>query len=279
MFTDNPATPVRLEILLEVLQEFERGLPREELLQMLQPEALVEGRAEFTVAKANLRAALDLNLVRDVSGKITIAKGIIGSPRDSVLAALDELVLAGTDVEKYFALYYSFYLGLGKAADDATPDSFNKAVFDDERQENRFNDTKRDGLNRWFYYAGLGWFDPDRNFHANPYYRVLRALPKIFKSDKKLTSEDFMKGLAKACPELDGGELFRQANRGYSPEDKTCTLGLSHALVELHLDREIKLDCPADNNGWSIGPAEPPAAEGFVSNRFRTIEFVGGRKS
>lgn len=280
MFTDDQATPIRLEMLIEVLRRSERPLPREELVGLLQPEVLVEGKADFKAAKATLRAAVELRLVKELESGVSLAPNARGaqSPRTVILEALDEVVLCATEVEKYFALYYSYYLGLGKEAERrGGPEDFNRDVFDDEAQKDRFNSTKLDGLNRWFYYTGLGWYDQAKTFHANPYERVHRALPKMFKARKPLPARDFMVALGKACPELDGGELFQKANRKQPPDERTCTLGLSQALIELHLDGIVRLNCPADNDGWSVGVAEPLAADGFVSNRFVSVELREGK--
>ena len=83
-----------------------------------------------------------------------------------------------------------------------------------------------------------------------------------------------MEKLAATCPELDGGDIFRQANPSWEKSDKKCTLGLSHALIELHLDQVIRLACPADSAGWSIKDAEPPGDEDFKSEKFDSLELI-----
>ena len=82
--------------------------------------------------------------------------------------------------------------------------------------------------------------------------------------------------LAQFCPELDGGEIFLQANkyRNYTPEDKQCTLGLSHALVDLHEDEIIRLVCPLDSRGWSIELAQPSRDDTIKSDRITLIEYL-----
>ena len=241
MFTDDAVTPVRLEILLDLLRHCRQGTPREEAYRLLQPEPLAEGRPTFTPAKATLRAGLELGLIEEDSGKLALspASRKEKNARVLVLAALDARVLADADVEKYFALFYAYYLGLTKqvyARQDQSnqqwADQFNKDVFADAPQENPFNGTKLTGLHRWFSYAGLGWYDPAGHFQANPYDRLLRALPDIFGRQRSLSADPFMEDLAAACPELDGGALFRQANQAWQPSEKKCSLGLSHALIE-----------------------------------------------
>ena len=82
-----------------------------------------------------------------------------------------------------------------------------------------------------------------------------------------------MKRLANFCPELDGGYIYKQADVEWSSEKKICTLGLSHALVELHLDGLICLHCFQDSRGWSLEEAEPPQdGHTLQSNRIDFIE-------
>lgn len=281
MFTDDAVTPVRTEILVDLLRHHNRGVARDDVYRLLQPKPL-EPDPKFAPAKATVRAALELGLVDESGGVLSLsdsgkrAKGT----RTAVLNAFDEKVLARTDIEKYFALFYAYYLHLGKMAHARANQSgedwamqFNKEVFLDEPQPNPFNKAKLTGLHRWFSYAGLGWYDPAESFQANPYERVERVLPSIFAKKRKLSSEEFMRSLAEACPELDGGELFRQANRTWNTEDKQCTLGLSHALIELHEDGAIYLNCPADCQEWSLREAEPPRDDAFKGDRVASVEW------
>ena len=85
-----------------------------------------------------------------------------------------------------------------------------------------------------------------------------------------------MKKLAVVCPELDGGGLFIKANkyRNYKVAEKQCTLGLSHALVDLHEDGFINLECPVDSLGWNIGLAAPSQDESIEDDRITNIKYL-----
>ena len=286
MFTDNPVTPVRLEILVDLLRRYPRGLPRKDVYRLLQPEPLSKDLGNGSPSVVTVGAGIELRLIEQDSGGLSVSSDYRNDtdPRESILKAIDLHVLSGLEVEKYLALFYAYYLGLGKEVysrrsqdKQAWADQFNADVYNSEPQENPFNDTKLTGLHRWLNYAGLGWYDPAGNFQANPYNRLLRALPGIFSSSRKLGADDFMKGLAPACPELDGGGIFQRANRKWNSEEKVCSLGLSHALIELHEDGIIQLACPADAGeglpGWSLREAEPPRDDFFKSDLFTTVEW------
>jgi hypothetical protein len=281
MFTDGPVTPVRLEILVDLLRKLGGGLAREEVYHLLQPKSL-QPDPELAPAKQTVRAALELGLAEEAGRKLWPSDSCKkeGTARSAVLRAFDDRVLASTDSEKYFALFYAYYLFLGKAVYDLSGQSsedwakqFNDVVFYGEARSNPFNPEKLRGLHRWFGYVGLGWYDPAENFQANPYDRIARALPKIFGGADKLTAAKFMKGLAAACPELDGGQIFQEANRKWRGADKQCTLGLGHALIELHEDKVILLDCPADCSDWSLGEADPPRDDHFKGDRFVSVAW------
>lgn len=278
MFTHEPVTPIRLEVLIDLLRGYGEGLPRKDVYRLLQPRSIDDAPA---AVEKTVDAGIQLMLLRESGKSISLSPECRKPPeaRAAILAQFDERVLASMEVEKYFALYYSFYLARGKSADDSDKavwaDHFSQAVFGDEPQGNRFNETKLTGLHRWLSYVGLGWYDPREVFQANPYDRVERSLGAIFKKGRVLESSEFIKSLGQACPELDGGKMFMQANKGYDLKDMRCTLGLSHALIELHLDKVIRLDCSSEGSGWSIRDAEPLATEGFKSGSFIAVELLG----
>ena len=281
MFTDEPVTPVRVETLVDLLRNSRRRFDRAKLLRVLQPEPLPDLREDSkrAQAKATLRAASELELVVTENGSLrtTIESGDARPTREIVLEALDRLVLSSLAVEPYFALFFSYLLAQGKAGDGAKDDNlilgFQHDVFAGERTNNPFNSPKLAGLKRWLHYAGLGWFDTERIFQANPYERLRRSLPSLFSDDVKLGGGEFMKRLAVACPELDGGAIYRRADPKWSPDGKKCSLGLSHALLELHLDGFIQLHCFQDSRGWSIAEAEP------LNLQSDRIDFVERRKA
>lgn len=286
MFTDGPVTPTHLETLIDLLRDAgAKKLDAQTVALLLQPEGLPKLNPDRGQTKQALAAAEDLGLAERQEGllALTIERKDKRSTREIVLEALDARVLTSRGAEPYFALFYSYLLGLGKKAGDPKKSreqwasEFNAQVFGGQKQPDPFNATKLTGLHRWFRYAGLGWYDPAGGFQCNPYERLRRSLPRIFDGKRKLQGGAFMEGLAHACPELDGGAIFRQAVPTYNDADRVCSLGLSHALVDLHLDGQVILHCPQDSSGWSLQEADPP----LDNQTFRSarIDFVEWRKA
>ncbi len=287
MFTDEITTPARVETLLDVLRrEEDRRWTRDAILRLLQPEALPDVRANRPQAAKMLLAAQELGLVAiHDSGYLTL--NFRSDQRDTralLTAALDEQVLGRLDVEPYFAPFYSWLLGLGKeGARDQTnadaADKFRKA-YPRATQENPFNRDKVSGLHRWFGYAGLGWYDPRGVFQCDPYERLRRRLPLLFGEGHILPVIDFARRLAEHCPELDGGAIFRAVHSSYPADAGKFTLGVSQALVELHLDGVLRLHCPDDSLGWYIKEANPPRDPPYlVSERVDRVEWLAGRET
>ena len=83
MFTDGPATPVRLEVLLDVLGQYSSGLKREVIYELLQPVPL-SGGGQGT-AKDTLGAALQLDLAKEKQGVILSPAGFKSESRSAMI--------------------------------------------------------------------------------------------------------------------------------------------------------------------------------------------------
>jgi hypothetical protein len=173
--------------------------------------------------------------------------------------AFEQVVLGSTDVEPYLACYYSYLLGLGGDAEESSSDRSAEFVrhMSLEDQRNPFNPTKERALSRWFVWAGLGWTYSGA-FVCNPYERLQRSLPALFLDQRRLSADDFAKRLAASCPELDGGHIYRHVWPDWSSDRRRFTLGVSHALIDLHMTGRLVLHAPPDARGWSVEDAEPP---------------------
>lgn len=252
MFTDGPITPLRVEILVDVVRAL-GPIGTKALGRLLQP-----GYEKKDQTRQTVRAARELGLVT-LEGNELLCVAARRSTREATLDAFDLTVLGGTDTEPYLARYYSYLLGLGKDAD--TPSSTRAADFVRhsglDNMSNQFNAEKERALPRWYVWAGLGWEYGGR-FMCNPYERLSRSLPAVFRTDKSLPSGAFAERLGSICPELDGGKIYREVWPDWSADQRRFSLGLSHALIELHEAGKILLHAPPDARGWSIEVADPP---------------------
>ena len=133
MFTDQPVTPVRLEVLLNVLERYSSGLKREVVYELLQPSPLLGGKP--IAAKETIKAAQDLGLVVESSKVIKLDSDYDKkkSAKDNILRGMDKNVLSNSNLELYLSLFYSFYLGLNKEV-------YQCSKFDRERWVDEFNE-------------------------------------------------------------------------------------------------------------------------------------------
>lgn len=265
MFTDDLATPTRVETLLDLLRtQPKKRWDESQVAELLQPDGLPGVKDRRPQAVKMIAAAEELGLVERgrETMRLTFSAEDERDSRTVLCEALDKHVLGKLDAEPYFAPFYSYVLSLGLDADkeqnrDYWVSGFRNA-YPKAKEANPFNETKLTGLRRWYSYAGLGWSDTRDVFQCDPYKRLLRRLPKVFVKDKELPAVEFFNQVALACPELDGGDIYRAVGTGAGLGERRCSLGLSRALIELHLDKVIRLHCPTDSDGWSIADADPP---------------------
>ncbi len=286
MFSDKPTTPTRIEVLLELVNEMRhRKLDRDAIRKMLQPKGLPGLKEASEQANETLKAVRELGLVeedKDGSYRPTWGGRRPIAAKHILLAALDDKVLSSTEIEPWFARFYSYaiskeddLIGSGTDFGNKWATGFNRDLYGGQPPSNPFNPTKYSKLRNWLRYAGLGWHDSQDNFVPNPYERIRRQLNDIFEKRRKLTSDEFMSKLATHCPELDDGAIFRDANKGYNL-NRTCTRAVATALRDLHDDRLIRLDCPRDSRGWSLsraGVVRNPN-EGLYADEFDFIEVM-----
>jgi len=284
MFTDSEATPARVEMLLEVVRSMSgRKLDAPTIRQLLQPEGLPGLTSKSEQAQRIIFAARELELIAEQpDGMIRPTRPRDNrSARSALIDAIDDKVLNDDKVEPWFALFYAFLLGRDESA-GAGPQPgidwetrFERELFSAIKPSNRFNLDKYRGLRRWFRYSGLGWHDSDDRFHPNPYERIARKLPAVFGKNRDLAVDAFIDRLSEVCPELDGGHIFLRANPGWDRAGRATSLGLAHALVDLHLDRVIQLNCPLDSDGWSIAKAAPPFDRDHLkSDRVTNVRYL-----
>jgi hypothetical protein len=286
MFTDSPATPARVEVLLSLVLEMrERKFDRSTIKNLLQPDGLPDLKSESSQASEALAAAIELGLVKEDGEKNfrpawDTRRGL--AVREVLVGALEDKVLGRTDVEPYFAPFYSFLIAqeidvAGSGADGTKwAEAFNRAR-GDRSDRNPFNNVKYTGLRRWMRYSGLGWHDSKDNFIPCPYERIRRALPSVFGKSKKLDGVEFITRLGAHCPELDGGSVFAEINPKF--DSGFCTRAVASVLRDMHDEDLLAINCPHDSRGPSLELAgeERDPKRGLSSDRIDSIELRLGR--
>lgn len=291
MFIDNPTIPVQLEVVLDLLQVLrQKSAQPLTVATLLQPTGLPGLTEKSRQAEAHLSAAQELGLVtKDADGHLRLAYTVRSerpTPRDAILDAFDRIVLGSAAVEPWFGRFYGYviaqprdFIPARQEERTALASAFNNALPDHIERSNVLNRDKILGYLRWYTYAGMGWFDPDKRFVPDPTQCLRRALPRIFTAQRLMEASAFMSGLAQACPELDGGTLFMEsASRYYDPAERSCTRALAVALRNLHDEGLIRLECPKDSVGWGLERAGSVRVPGILdSDRFDRVALLDNR--
>jgi hypothetical protein len=156
--------------------------------------------------------------------------------------------------------------------------AFNDQMYPNESQR-QFNDTKLPPWRRWAAFLGLGWVMKQRLtlvLVPDATRRLQPLLPEIFREQQEMVFYQFMERLASLCPELDGGELYRQcwqASRGSETKGNSLSLMLSTALRSLDSLKQIRLINQADAlKIWQLYPAQ-----GHPQKLVTHIEYIGGK--
>jgi len=283
MFTDDEVTPTRLEVLIDVLREYSRrDWDRAELIGVLQPKGLPDLSPNSKQASHTIGAARELGVVVEENQRLrlNVADRTL-TTRQLLLQFIDDQMLSRTDVEPFYGPFYAYLLSLDAAGcqrrdGDKWAISFNQDCPAVAKADNPFNKAKYTGLNRWYSYSGHGWFDTQEVFQPNPYQRVRRRLGHVFGRETKLDGAEFFTRLSTLCPELDGGAIFCKTVAKYDQSRGVVSLALSHALIDLHFDRVIRLFCASDSRGWSIEAAQPPNdGDTLRSGRVDYVQYLG----
>jgi hypothetical protein len=261
MFMDQTATSNRLETLAKIL--ITKKMPPLDdatLNNLLAPDSLPE--FEPSQSKNIISAGKEIGLITYVenSKKIKKLSSNGKNAKDFLLEYLDEKVLSMTDVEPYFAKFYSY--ALFREIPLTNNAEANIELAQRAREDvagfggnNRFNETKLGKYLPWYFYLGLTQVVKKSNpitSETYPYERLKRKLNDIFKAKKRLSIDEFMGNLGDNCSELDCGEIFCSVNSDQNRIDRSLTLGVSNALIELHMNGHIILECPLDSDGWNF---------------------------
>jgi hypothetical protein len=277
----------RLWALVRLVAEL--GAPtRQEIIDLLQPQVLVDKSASTTAA-ITYRVAIDTGLIREYEDK-TVSLGVASEKVANEVAFQDCMrgIMLGV-TEKHQSNYLFNLFSAWYAVQDTRVfydlaeqkyfPQFNTDMAADQGTDDPrlFNDTKFNGWRKWAIFLGLGWPTKinGREIVVPDATRRLRsALPTLFQENTHMALGQFIESLGRYCPELDGGKLFTycwQASRGSEIQGNRLSLMLSTALRTLDKLKIIRLEDRADALSiWQLYPAQ-----GSVYQQLTHIEYLG----
>jgi hypothetical protein len=263
---------------------------KEELIDLLQPQVLVEKSASSTSA-ITYRVAKDAGLIQEHEDKNkTVSLGVAPEKVTSEVAfqnCMRDIMLGVTERHQSnyrFNLFSAWYAVQDTrvfhdlAEQEYFPQFSADMAFSQETNDPRFFDKEKlNGWRKWATFLGLGWpmkigrreiVVPDAT------RRLRSALPTLFQENTHMALGQFIESLGRYCPELDGGKLFTycwQASRGSEIQGNRLSLMLSTALRTLDKLKIIRLEYRADALSiWQLYPAQ-----GSVYQQLTHIEYLG----
>src|SRR5260221_13748622 len=114
MFTDNPAIPAQLEVLLDTVYAMrQRKASAEGLRQLIQPKGLADLTDSSKQLSHHLSAADELGLVvagEDKDIRLTYSVRGQHQAREEIVTAFDRVALADARVEKWAGRFYAYLI-------------------------------------------------------------------------------------------------------------------------------------------------------------------------
>ena len=155
------------------------------------------------------------------------------------------------------------------------------------------NDTRWKPLVDWMLFLGLGLKGPDETPRVNeenpsvliidPTEAISDLLPEIFSDDSELPQGDFLHGLGKLLPVLDGGayrqEIEKRMTAQWScPAKGRLSPALSRALLRMESVRKLKLLEKSDAGQGRSDAAAAPIELWFGAKETRKITHLSFKK-
>lgn len=268
--------PHRLHALVKLVADL--GEPqRQEVLDLLQPASLTEGKSTNPqdASRNTYRIAVDSELVSDADKTEKIVRLLVAPQQVETMPSFQQLmqqtmlnVIEENASHYLFNLYTAWYAVqnerifhelLSKGYDGPFCDE----MYPNSSQDRPFNSTKFNAWRKWAAFLGLGWiwrFGTRDILMPDATIRLRTLLTTLFEEDTMLSFGVFTDRLAQHCPQLDGGVLFNycwQASRGAEARGNNLSLMLSTGLRALHTAGVLRLSEQADaQNIWHLYPAQ-----------------------
>lgn len=278
ILNNSRVTPMRLHALARLVSRFP-SQDRESISRLLQPPGL---EADEQLINELVRAARSIQLVDEDAQTKAITLQVSADAVQTVdvfRVTLQRLTLgANTDDQPNFllSLFTAWYAAQDGEVLAWTPkeyeEKFSEQLFGSASTDTRpFNTTKYNGWRMWAEFLGWGWMmsmGSSEVFVPDAYQRVAGVLSQSLPPNGgSIEFRAFIEHLARYCPELDGGVLYRQAwqaSHGGILRGNQVSLMLSNALRGLHDAGAITLLRNLDSpDMWALYPA---TGHSIVSN-------------
>lgn len=266
-------TPQRLYSLVRTIHQLD-GLKRSDLVSLLQPSALTNNRdtANILLRYARYYALIAEDDSRDSRVRLQISPNVIASYEDFRVHMQTVLLgVTGDSADNFllnqFAAWYATQdeqvMTYSRADCEV---KFHQALYANSSERVLAEQPGLSAWQTWAEFLGWGWpiqFERREETRIVPdaTLRVQPLLDKLLPHDSKAVQMGvFMKELAEACPELDGGVLFErcwQASRGNEQRGNRLSLMLTTALRVLDARGEIEVMPSKDaSENWALFPSQ-----------------------
>jgi hypothetical protein len=278
-------TPNRVRSLVRLAACLE-GTTRESLRSHMMPARIGGDSGQFSNL---LRGTINLGLLRESEGQIHLSGTITAREveRDDWLVAYGDKVLVGPNLaedreNKSFA--YALAWLLGQASGTVIPWASDQQL--DMQQQLEGSETyelsNKDRFAMLCYWARFLGFATqldlagERVVVPDPTDALLRYLPEVFATNRRLSIGTFLTRLSTVCSVLERGQVRSELEarlRTKRPETE-LSAATSLALWRLEKREHIRLDMSSDADAWQM-TTSTAAAGVAAARRISHVEFKG----
>jgi hypothetical protein len=267
-------TPTRLHALVKLVSHF-HALKKQDVLSFLQPTVLEENQP---IAEYTYTAARQCNLIDENADKTVVLKGdamqleSINGFREHMQRVILGVTSPG-QTNYLFNLYTAWYAVQNERVFQFRLDNqdYETRFVQDMAQNTEartFNTTKFNGWRPWATFLGSGWLIRPRLSTSSrrgemlvpdATVRLKGALSQLSLDEQLIPFGVFAERLARICPELDGGVLFKdcwEESRRSEQQGNKLSLMLSTGLRQMHKENAMRLILQSDaTDTWQLYPA------------------------
>ena len=276
-------TPTRLHALVKAVLRLDAPT-KQDILDFLQPAVL---DVDQPTAESVYAAAMRCNLFYEETDKTVVLKGDTAQLQsiEGFRERMQREVLGVTgqgQANYLFNLYSAWYAVQSERVfqfrlDDKDYETRFTRDMDEDAETRAFNMTKFNGWRPWAAFLGLGWLikpglsatKKSEILVPDATVRLRGVVSQLLADEQIIPFGVFAERLARTCPELDGGVLFKtcwEKSRRSEQQGNKLSLMLSTGLRQLEKEKAIRLILQSDATDiWQLCRAEGQKAP-FVTH-------------